>query len=183
MSYTYSTSALKGADVPDKEWAYGDASNFKTQYGTAEVWNQSPFTVSRTLKNMPAGTYTLTTKGFYRTAANAANVDNYDPENELAFVFAGNNKTALVNSAELKSNESVGEGWSETADGSGIFVPNSQKAGYDIFNNEDYDAIVTKPVSTVLAETGDLTFGIKADKMEGELLGALVWLHYRIQRS
>lgn len=179
MSYTYSTSALKGADVPDKEWAYGDASNFKTQYGTAEVWNQSPFTVSRTLKNMPAGTYTLTTKGFYRTAANAANVDNYDPENELAFVFAGNNKTALVNSAELKSNESVGEGWSETADGSGIFVPNSQKAGYDIFNNEKYDAIVTKPVSTVLAETGDLTFGIKADKMEGD--SWVLWYGFTIE--
>lgn len=166
MSYTYSTSEQKGTNVPDKEWAYGDASNFKTQYGTAEVWNQSPFTVSRTLKNMPAGTYTLTTKAFYRTADNATNVDNYDPENELAFVFAGNNKTALVNSAELKSDESVGEGWAATADGSGIFVPNSQKAGYDIFNNEDYDAIVTKSVSTVLAETGDLTFGIKTDKME-----------------
>lgn len=179
MSYTYSTSERKGTDVPDKEWAYGDASNFKTQYGTAEVWNQSPFTVSRTLKDMPAGTYTLTTKAFYRTAANAANVDNYDPENELAFVFAGNNKTALVNSAELKSNESVGEGWSETADGSGIFVPNNQKAGYDIFNNEDYDAIVTKSVSTVLAETGDLTFGIKTDKMEGD--SWVLWYGFTIE--
>lgn len=179
MSYTYSTSEQKGTNVPDKEWAYGDASNFKTQYGTAEVWNQSPFTVSRTLKNMPAGTYTLTTKAFYRTAANAANVDNYDPENELAFVFAGNNKTALVNSAELKSDESVGEGWAETADGSGIFVPNNQKAGYDIFNNEDYDAIVTKTVSTVLAETGDLTFGIKADKMEGD--SWVLWYGFTIE--
>lgn len=179
MSYTYSTSEQKGTNVPDKEWAYGDASNFKTQYGTAEVWNQSPFTVSRTLKNMPAGTYTLTTKAFYRTAANAANVDNYDPENELAFVFAGNNKTALVNSAELKSNESMGEGWAETADGSGIFVPNSQKAGYDIFNNEDYDAIVTKTVSTVLAETGDLTFGIKTDKMEGD--SWVLWYGFTIE--
>lgn len=179
MSYTYSTSERKGTEVPDKEWAYGDASNFKTQYGTAEVWNQSPFTVSRTLKNMPAGTYTLTTKAFYRTAANAANVENYDPENELAFVFAGNNKTALVNSAELKSDESKGEGWAATADGSGIFVPNNQKAGYDIFNNEDYDAIVTKTVSTVLAETGDLTFGIKADKMEGD--SWVLWYGFTIE--
>lgn len=179
MSYTYSTSEQKGTNVPDKEWAYGDASNFKTQYGTAEVWNQSPFTVSRTLKNMPAGTYTLTTKAFYRTAANAANVENYDPENELAFVFAGNNKTALVNLAELKSDESMGEGWAATADGSGIFVPNNQKAGYDIFNNEDYDAIVTKTVSTVLAETGDLTFGIKADKMEGD--SWVLWYGFTIE--
>lgn len=179
MSYTYSTATQSAENVPDKEWSYGDATNFKTQYGTAEVWNQSPFAVSRTLKNMPAGTYTLTTKAFYRTADNATNVDSYDPADERAFVFAGYNKTALTNSAELLNNVSVGEGWAETADGSGIFVPNSQKAGYDIFNNEEYDALVTKSVSTVLTETGDLTFGIKTDQMEGN--SWVLWYGFSIE--
>ena len=163
MSYTYSTSAQQGSAVPDKEWAYGDASNFKTQYGTAEVWNQSPFKVSRTLKDMPAGTYTLISKGFYRNSDNAANLESH--EDDLAFFFAGNNKTAMTNMAELANDQADQEGWAETTEGSGIYVPNSQKAGYNIFNDEAYDDKVTKSVSTVLTETGDLTFGVTTDKM------------------
>ena len=179
MAYTYSTSAQTGANVPDKEWQYGNAGNFKTQYGTAEVWNQSPFAVSRTLKDMPAGTYTLTTKAFYRTADNATNYDNYDAENELAFVFAGNNKTALTNVAVIASDNNEGKtGWAETAEGSGIYVPNSQEAGYNVFNDEAYDAVVTKSVSTVLTETGDLTFGVKADQLEGN--SWVLWYSFSI---
>lgn len=186
LAYTYSTSAVSNTDIPDKEWSYGDATNFKTQYGTAEVWNQSPFTVSRTLKDMPAGTYTITAKGFFRNSDNQTNADNYDPEKTPeASVFAGHAKTGLTNIATLtlQSDEAI-SGWAALADGS--YVPNSQSAAHDLFNDSTYtDAIdkstLAKSVSTVLTEKGDLTFGVKADQMEAN--SWVVWYSFDIKYS
>lgn len=176
MAYTYSTSAVKGSDVPDKEWVFGDASNFKTQYGTAEVWNQSPFEVSRTLKDMPAGTYTITTKAFYRTADNATNIANYDQSAPAsAFVFAGYATTGITNVAELVSTEAIEGG--ENVDG--VYVPNNQKAGYNIFNDEAYTEKLEKSVSTVLGETGDLKFGVKASQLEDN--SWVLWYSFSIK--
>ena len=169
MAYTYSTTAVKNTSVPDKEWKYGDANEFKTQYGTAEVWNQSPFQVKRTLTDMPAGKYTLTTKAFYRTADNPTNMINYDPEEELAYIFAGKTKTAIVNLAELARDEQpegVGEWVAANGDDMAPYVPNNQFAAYNIFNDDAYAEIVTRSVSTVLTETGDLVFGAGADVLE-----------------
>lgn len=170
MAYTYNTAAAQGTAVPDKEWNYGGANNFKTQYGTAEVWNQSPFQVKRTLTDMPAGKYTLTTKAFYRTAANVDNYANYFPEDEsLAYIFAGKTKTGIVNVAELASEEQLTDWVSAVAEGSeeSPFVPNSQLAAYNIFNNEVYTELVERSVSTVLTETGDLVFGAGAEELQG----------------
>ena len=170
MAYTYSTSAVSNTSIPDKEWQYGSASNFKTQYGTAEVWNQSPFTVSRTLTNMPAGTYTITTKAFYRVADNATNYTAYNGEEELpnAYVFAGSSKTPIVNVAELATNaDNAVTGATEITiddEGNTLFVPNSQAGAYEVFNSENYAEVVTRSVSTVLVEPGDLTFGVKTDE-------------------
>lgn len=177
MAYTYSTSVQQGANVPDKEWSYGSASNFKTQYGTAEVWNQSPFTVSRTLSEMPAGRYTITTKAFYRTAANDANLANYDSENpnNLAFVFAGNARTPLTNVAELVSSEQA-DGWVDA--GSSQYVPNSQQAAYNIFEDAAYDELLSKSATTALVDGGDLTFGVTAEQMEGDCW--TVWYSFSI---
>lgn len=185
LGYTYSTTAVSNTNVPDKEWSYGDASNFKTQYGTAEVWNQSPFTVSRTLKDMPAGTYTITVKGIYRNADSQANADNYDPsKTPEASVFAGHAKTGLTNIATLTltSDEAI-DGWLNIND---AYMPNSQKAAYDLFTDADYTAAIdksglAKSVSTVLTEAGDLTFGVKADKMEGN--SWVVWYSFDIKYS
>ncbi|MCR4995395.1 MAG: hypothetical protein K6A32_08525 [Bacteroidales bacterium] len=174
LGYTYSTSAVSNTSVPDKQWSYGNATNFKTQYGTAEVWNQSPFTVSQTLTEMPAGTYTITTRAFYRTADNATNYANYDPSAEMAFVFAGNNRSALTNVCAIASSEEV-TGW---ADAGGVWVPNSQEAAYNIFNNDEYISIVSSSTRTVLTETGDLTFGITADQMEDNCW--VVWYTFEI---
>ena len=175
MAYTYSTTAQSNTNVPDKEWVYGSASNFKTQYGTAEVWNQSPFEVSRTLKDMPAGTYTITTKAFYRTADNAANIANYVPSAPAsAFVFAGYATTGLTNVAEIASSEAV-DGWAEV---DGVYVPNSQQNGYNIFNDETYTEKLQKSVSTVLGETGDLKFGVKASQLEGN--SWVLWYSFSI---
>lgn len=185
LAYTYSTTAVSNTNVPDKEWSYGDASNFKTQYGTAEVWNQSPFTVSRTLKDMPAGTYTITAKGIYRNADSQSNADNYDPsKTPEASVFAGHAKTGLTNIATLTltSDEAI-DGWLNIND---AYVPNSQKAAYDLFTDADYTAAIdksglAKSVSTVLTEAGDLTFGVKADQMEGN--SWVVWYSFDIKYS
>lgn len=158
LSYTYSTSAQSGANVPDKEWAYGTASNFKTQYGTAEVWNQSPFEIKRTLTDMPAGTYTVTTRAFYRTADNQVNYDSYDKNNHLAFLWAGHAKAPLTNVVELASAD--GAGYTNPAEINGMFIPNNQQTAHDIFVNDDYKEIVETSVSTVLTEPGELCFGI-----------------------
>ena len=177
MAYTYSTSEQKGANVPDKEWQYGDASNFKTQYGTAEVWYQSPFTVSRTLKDMPAGKYTITTKAFFRNADNATNYDAYvEGAESEASLFAGHAKEGLTNVAAIASNDAI-EGWTQIGE-TGVYIPNNQQTAHDVFENEDYTGAVQKSVSIVLADTGDLTFGITATEMQSD--SWVVWYSFSI---
>lgn len=184
LNYTYSTTAVggegKASDVPDKEWSYGDATNFKTQYGTAEVWNQSPFAVSQTLTGLPAGKYTITTKAFFRNAANAANYENYDDGNTPeASVFAGFCKTGLTNVAVLaKESDEAIDGWATLEEGGTTYVPNSQKAAYDIFNDKDYTALVQKSVSSVVSGKGELTFGVTADVMESNCW--VVWYGFEL---
>lgn len=176
LAYTYSTTSQTGANVPDKEWAYGTASNFKTQFGTAEVWNQSPFEVKRTLTDMPAGTYTVTTRAFYRTAENQTNYDNYDRNNHAAFLWAGHAKAPLTNVVELASAD--GEGYTNPAEVNGMFIPNNQQTAHDIFVNDKYKAIVETSVSTVLTEPGDLSFGICANEMESN--SWVVWYSFEL---
>lgn len=180
LDYTYSTTVQQGSNVPDKEWSYGDASNFKTQYGTAEVWNQSPFAVSQTLTGLPAGKYTITTKAFFRNAANAANYENYDYGNTPeASVFAGFCKTGLTNVAVLaKESDEAIDGWATLEEGGTTYVPNSQKAAYDIFNDKDYTALVQKSVSSVVSGKGELTFGVTADVMEDNCW--VVWYGFEL---
>ena len=177
LGVTYSTSALQGTSVPDKQWNYGDASNFKTQYGTMEVWNQSPFEVKQTLTEMPAGTYILRTHAFYRTADNTTNISTYDPDDQRAFVFAGYTKTALTNNAAFSSSENPGD-WAETAEGSGVYVPNSQSAALAVFTNAAYDANTLSEAKTTLATDGDITFGICADQMESSCW--VVWYTFEL---
>ncbi len=185
MAYTYSSSAVLNTSIPDKEWQYGTATNFKTQYGTAEVWNQSPFTVSRTLTDMPAGTYTITTKAFYRISSNATNYESYMSGEDLpnAYVFAGGSKTPIVNLAELATDaDNAVTGASEITideDGNTLYVPNSQLGAFYIFNNEAYAEVVTRSVSTVLVEPGDLTFGIKTEEAL-ESSSWVVWYSFKI---
>lgn len=175
LAYTYSTTAASGANVPDKEWKYGDATNFKTQYGTAEVWNQSPFKVSRTLENLPAGKYTITTKAYFRNADNATNYQNYDPLNTPeAYLFAGGVKTGLTNVAAIASGTTA-DGWD---DAGGVYVPNSQLAAYNVFNDEQYTDALEKSVSTVLVSDGSLTFGVGADEMQDN--SWVVWYTFSV---
>lgn len=166
------------------EWNYGDASNFKCNNGTAEVWNQSPFTVQRTLTGLPAGTYTVTTRAFYRTADNATNLSEWSEASEpTAWVFAGAGREALCNVAAIASTDEntfpVGA-TSVTADDGTVlaYIPNSQAAAENVFQNEAFAAQLEKSVSTVLVSEGDLTFGIKADAMAGNCW--VVWYEFKI---
>lgn len=178
LAYTYSTTAVQGANVPDKEWQYGSATNFKTQYGTAEVWNQSPFKVSRTISDLPAGKYTITTKAFFRTADNTTNFAEYDATNTpAAYVFAGPVRTGLTNVAELASTDlSELPGAATVADD--LYVPNSQQGAYEIFNNPEYTEQIEKSASTVLVSAGDLTFGVGADEMQSN--SWVIWYSFSI---
>ncbi|MBQ9284898.1 MAG: hypothetical protein IJ209_01245 [Bacteroidaceae bacterium] len=179
LGYTYSATAQSGSNVPDKQWSFGSASNFKTQYGTAEVWSQSPFTISQTLADMPAGTYTITTKAFYRVADQASNYDRYISGEELpqAYVFAGHNKTKITNVAELASADEA-EFVSKSDVGDGLYVPNSQQAAHDVFENADYADRVIVSAQTALAAQGDLTFGVTADELESN--SWVIWYTFEI---
>ena len=182
LAYTYSTSALSNTSVPDKEWQYGSATNFKTQYGTAEVWNQSPFTVSRTLKDMPAGTYTIRTKAFYRYAENTINYSAYTSEGEIpqAYLFAGYSKTPLANVAQLATTESdryVNPAVVDEAEG--IYIPNNQESAMMAFNDDELTPVLERTVQTVLPDSADLVFGIKGDLMEGNCW--VVWYTFSIE--
>lgn len=168
LGVTYSTSAVggdgKAANVPDKQWNYGSATNFKTQYGTMEVWNQSPMTVSQTMTEMPAGTYTIATRGFYRTADNATNMSTYSSADERAFVFAGSEskRTALTNQANITRSDAA-DNWALVGD---VYVPNGQASAYSVFTDPTWDPTTYASVNTVLTEEGDLTFGITTEHMD-----------------
>ncbi len=178
LGVTYSTTAVQGSSVPDKQWEYGDASNFKTQYGTAEVWNQSPFTVSQTMTNMPAGVYTLKVRAYYRTSDNESNYNNYNPDNDYAYIFAGSQKTPLTNVNEIaSSNADEFLNSAAVADGT-LYVPNNQQTANAIFGDSNYDSKLLKSVQTVLVEDGDLTFGITADQMESN--SWVVWSSFEL---
>lgn len=182
LTYIYSTTAAggdgKAANVPDKDWAYGTATNFKTQYGTAEVWNQSPFTVSTTLSELPAGTYTITTKAFYRNADNESNYSNYDASVEpTAFIFARNSKAGILNLAELATDDETAYENKATVAGS-MYVPNSQADAYAVFNNPDKAELVGKSVSTALTETGELNLGVTATEMSANCW--VVWYGFQL---
>lgn len=165
------------------EWT-STSGNYKVNYGTAEVWNETPFTVSRTLTNMPAGTYTITTKAFYRTAANDINLANYsEASTPTAFLYAGAAKTPLTNVAVIATDNAeafpVGAATVVAEDGSTtIYVPNTQEAAENVFNNELYTEVLQKSVSTVLVSEGDLTFGVKADAMEANCW--VIWYTFTI---
>ena len=177
--YKYSTGEAKGAGVPDKQWVFGNASNFKTQYGTAEVWNQTPFEVSQTLTEMPAGVYTLKVRAFYRTASNDVNYSSYNPDDQRAFLFAGSQKTALANVYEIASSdpEEFNPGSAAAVEGE-AYVPNTRESAHNVFENSVYDEKLLKSVSTVLTDAGDLKFGIKADAMESDCW--VVWYTFEL---
>ena len=169
MAYPYSTSAATNPTI--EKWTKTGDGQFKTQFGTAEIWSGSAinsFKVSSTLTELPVGKYTISTKAFFRNADNATNFTNYEETNTPeAHLFAGANTVGLTNVAAL-ANEIEGQtGWtSANGDEAAPYVPNNQEAAYNIFNNDEYTSLIQKSVSTVVPQNGSLEFGISAEGME-----------------
>lgn len=166
LSYVYSGSAVKYPNLPDSLWQNTTKTeNFKTQFGTAEVWNDTNFDVYRELQ-LPKGKYTITVKGFYREADNAVNFDNYVAEatGGFSYLYAGNSQTLMYNVANLCRTDSI-EGFNGTfdaADGNKMYQPNNQQNAHYIFTHEPYAEQVLNTVSTVLSSDGTLRFGVKS---------------------
>jgi hypothetical protein len=169
MSYTFSETAKEQAETVDSLWnnATGTA-KFKTQYGTAEIWNDTNFDIYREI-SLPKGKYTITVKGMYREADQRANYQSYLDESISgeALLYAGNVTKPIVNMASIVSQEAI-EGWGEIkesdADEAEIigYVPNNQNAAHATFINEEYAERLTNSVSTVLSADGTLRFGVKS---------------------
>jgi hypothetical protein len=86
-------------------------------------------------------------------------------------------KTPLANVVEIANRDGAEfEGWTAISEGE-VYVPNSQKAAYDIFNDDQYESL-EKSVSTALVDAGNLTFGIKGDQMESN--SWVVWYTFSV---
>ena len=165
LSFVYSTSAKEYPSMPDSLWQNTTSTTkFKTQYGTAEVWNDTNFDVYREL-DLPKGKYTITVNAFYREGDNATNYANFkeDAISGFSYLYAGSQQTLLFNVANLVTSEEV-SGWYNFAgeDEDPLYVPNVQNAAHGVFTTEPYASQTINTVSTVLSEDGKLRFGIKS---------------------
>lgn len=165
LDYVYSTSAKQYPNLPDTLWQNATATTlFKTQYGTAEVWNDHSFDIYRELQ-LPKGKYTITVNAFYREASNADNYANFqaDAISGFSYLYAGNVQTTLLNSANLVTSEEVQTWANFAAEGEDpLYVPNNQQAAHYTFTTEPYAEQTLSTVSTVLGTDGTLRFGIKS---------------------
>ena len=169
MEYEYSTSAKEYPNVPDSLWQNTTATTkFKTQYGTAEVWNDHEFDVYREI-TLPKGKYTITVNAFYREAGNDVNYQNFmaDATSGFSYLYAGGVQTTIFNVANLVTDEAV-QTWGTLTltDDEGeevtMYVPNNQQAAHYTFTTDPYAEQTLNSVSTVLSREGTLRFGIKS---------------------
>lgn len=142
--------------------------NYAVNYHTAEMWNNT-FSALQSLENMPAGKYILKAKAFYRTSGNAEGYEAYtqnpnDKSSILTYLVIGDAKAPVVNHAAGARNatEAPYAGFAQTAEGSGIWLPNSMESAEWAFNQDDTYAC---EVHGYLTQDGTLTFGIRNDEL------------------
>ena len=190
MSYAWGTSQVAFADgypAEDPVWMNEThTGNFKTNYGTAEVWNAN-FHIYRDFENLPKGKYTIQTKAFYRVADNATNYPNYmDGSYEggtYAYIYAGTDKSKIINNAEIASYEAntTGGATLETDEGT-VYIPNSQQGAYEIFTQdqwaEEAEKCIVKASGLITSETGTLRVGVKGENLEGN--SWVIWYSWRL---
>ncbi len=129
-----------------------ETGNFKTNYGTAEVWDARPFNIYREFQNLPKGRYTIQTNGFFRVEANDANYPGWqnDPEygKGMAYLYAGANQQSFINLAALACPEFVDLASPyDCADGN--YLPNNQQSAYMIFTDPRFEAQAQQTVVSV----------------------------------
>ena len=181
MEIPYTTSQAAYAGEIWKE-ANNDG-NFKTNYGTAEVWNSHSFNVYRELQ-LPAGKYTVTAKGFYRESANDSNYPSYINQeiSGFTYLYAGNVQSPLTNVAAIAPTEAPAT-WNspaeiEVEEGVSVFIPNNQFTAHEVFTDKDFAEKCLTSVSTVLSSDGALRFGIKGDGLQDNQWS--VWADFHI---
>lgn len=126
--------------------------NFKTNYSTAEVWNNRPFNIYREFQNLPKGRYTIQTHAFFRVEDNDNNYPNWQSNEEYgkgyAYIYAGENQAPIINLAALACPEFVNLN-SPYDCGDGNYLPNNQQSAYRIFTEEQFAAQAEKTLVSV----------------------------------
>lgn len=141
--------------------------NYAVSYNVAEMWNNT-FTAMQTVENLPAGKYILKAKAFYRTAGNAEGYEAYingKVNPVLTYLVVGENQTPVVDQAvgAINATEIPYTGYAETAEGSGIWLPNSMQAASWAFSQDDTYAC---EASGYLIADGALTFGLQNSELQ-----------------
>ena len=177
MSYAYGTSQTafsNGYPATDPVWIPVDDNfsatsqgNFKTNYSTAEVWNNRPFNICREITNLPKGSYTIKTHAFFRVEANDNNYPNYQEGayegQEYAYLYAGVVRTPITNVAAIAS-DILSDIDNPYDCGDGNYLPNNQHSAYMIFSDSKYAELAEKcyigATGNVLEDGGSLRVGI-----------------------
>ena len=142
--------------------------NFKTNYGTAEVWDVRPFNIYRDFTNLPKGSYTIKTHAFFCVEYQDANYPNYnsgiyDPETEYAYLYAGINHTPLLNLAAIADPSFVNLDNPYDC-GDGNYLPYNQHSAYMLFGEGNYPELnkqcYVAATGNVFEDGGTLRAGI-----------------------
>lgn len=156
--------------------------NYAVNFHTAEMWNNT-FSALQSLENMPAGKYILKAKAFYRTSGNAEGYNAYiqnpnDKSSILTYLVIGDAKAPVVNHAAgaRTATEAPYAGYAQTAEGSGIWLPNSMESAEWAFNQDDTYAC---EVHGYLTQDGTLTFGIRNDELQAGNAWS-IWSQFRL---
>ncbi len=151
-------------------------------YQVAEVWYNT-FSCMQTLENMPAGSYKLTAKAFYRTGSNLEGYTAYDASNPtdgiITYLSVAGGSAPVVNQAAgaITASEAPYTGYTDfTEDGSGIWLPNTRQAASWAFEQDD---TYLCSASGYLTADGDLTFGIYNNELTASNAWSL-WDDFRL---
>ncbi|MBP5771488.1 MAG: hypothetical protein J6W75_09035 [Bacteroidaceae bacterium] len=164
--------------------------NFKTNYGTAEVWNVAPFNIYRDLADLPKGKYRISTHAFYRISENASNYNAYineEIEDGVAVLYAGNNSTQITNVAAVAGDANINSDAEITdLEGNTIYVINNQQGAYKLFTEEQYEdraAMCRISAEANVINDGDvLRFGIRAtDGIQNGNNSWVLWYGFTIE--
>ncbi len=135
-------------------------------YGVAEVWYNT-FSAMQTLSDMPAGSYKLTAKAFYRTSSTADGYSAYTAASDktegiLTYLSVAGGTSPVVNQAAgvIEATDAPYTGYTEFE--TGLWLPNTMQSAAWAFEQDD---TYLCSATGYLTADGDLTFGIYNDEL------------------
>ena len=131
-------------------------------YSCGEFY-QTTFDMNQTLKDMPAGTYRFSAKGFQRPGSSATAYADYvaGKNNVNAYIYAGSDKVKLAHIATEARDSKLGG--SESAVGTPVkYMPNNMEAASIYFAKGLYD---NSAVTTLATDGASLKVGISCSSM------------------